>query len=231
MHDNLNPDSKWLGVPCFRSASLNHARKFGASIYLRFVKKKDLFCPQIKLRWDCPCANGGADRIRSANYETDLKLRLVRATSLFMFRTFSAQINWLVISRKVLFASHRFLSNKSPIHFAGKSGKGNTFLNGNGMFKTQMDIDHHGPRLIPNNSKNLDPPYFSLPTTFKCPQKWTVFIAFYLKQYLTKLLWCNRTIVIRYTSSSWYHEGNMKVNKVQTKSIKLLFHIFRTVLP
>ncbi len=24
----------------------------------------------------------------------------------------------------------RFLSNKSPIHFAGESGKGNTFLNG-----------------------------------------------------------------------------------------------------
>jgi hypothetical protein len=30
-----------------------------------------------------------------------------------------------------------------------------------------MDIDRHGPRLMPNNWKNLDPPYFSLPTTFK----------------------------------------------------------------
>jgi hypothetical protein len=31
---------------------------------------------------------------------------------------------------KVLFDPHRYLSNKSPIHFAGDSGKGNTFLNG-----------------------------------------------------------------------------------------------------
>ncbi len=41
-----------------------------------------------------------------------------------------AQINWRIISRKVLFDPHRFLSNKSPIHFPGESGKGNTFLNG-----------------------------------------------------------------------------------------------------
>ncbi len=37
----------------------------------------------------------------------------------------------------------------------------------NGMFKTKMDIDRHGPRLMPNNCKNLNPPYFSLPYTFK----------------------------------------------------------------
>jgi hypothetical protein len=29
-----------------------------------------------------------------------------------------------------LFDPHRFLSNKSPIHFAGESRKGNTFLTG-----------------------------------------------------------------------------------------------------
>jgi hypothetical protein len=40
---------------------------------------------------------------------------LVRAASLFMLRTFSAQINCRVKSRKVLFDLHRFLSNKSPI--------------------------------------------------------------------------------------------------------------------
>ncbi len=55
---------------------------------------------------------------------------LVRASTLFTLRTFGAQINWRVISRKVLFDPHRFLSNKSPIHFDGESGKGNTFLNG-----------------------------------------------------------------------------------------------------
>ncbi len=31
----------------------------------------------------------------------------------------------------------------------------------------KMDIDRHGPRLMPNNCHHLDPPYFSLPTTFK----------------------------------------------------------------
>ncbi len=31
----------------------------------------------------------------------------------------------------------------------------------------KMDIDRHGPRLMPNNCKNLNPPYFSLLTTFK----------------------------------------------------------------
>jgi hypothetical protein len=67
-----------------------------------------------------------------------------------------------------LFDLHRFLSNKSPIHFAGESGKGNTFFSmANGMFKKKMDIDCHSHRLMPNNCKNLNPPYFSLPTNFK----------------------------------------------------------------
>jgi hypothetical protein len=35
------------------------------------------------------------------------------------------------------------------------------------MFKMKMDIDRHGPRPMPNNCKNLNPPNFSLPTTFK----------------------------------------------------------------
>jgi hypothetical protein len=41
------------------------------------------------------------------------------------------------------------------------------FSMANGMFKIKMDIDRHGPRLMPSNCKHLDPPYFSLPTTFK----------------------------------------------------------------
>jgi hypothetical protein len=36
----------------------------------------------------------------------------------------------------------------------------------NRMFKTKMDIDCHSPRLMRNNCKHLNPPYFSLPTTF-----------------------------------------------------------------
>jgi hypothetical protein len=33
----------------------------------------------------------------------------------------------------------------------------------NGMFKMKMDIDRHGPRLMPNNCQNLDPPRYQLP--------------------------------------------------------------------
>ncbi len=36
----------------------------------------------------------------------------------------------------------------------------------NSMFKMKMDINRHGPRLMPNNCKHLNPPYFSLPITF-----------------------------------------------------------------
>jgi hypothetical protein len=36
----------------------------------------------------------------------------------------------------------------------------------NGTFKIKKDIDRYDPRLMPSNCKNLDPPYFSLPTTF-----------------------------------------------------------------
>jgi hypothetical protein len=35
------------------------------------------------------------------------------------------------------------------------------------MFKIKLDIDRHGPRRMPDNCKNLNPPYFSLPSTFK----------------------------------------------------------------
>ncbi len=69
---------------------------------------------------------------------------LVRAASLFTLRTFGAQINWHIISRKVLFDPHRFLSNKSPIHFAGESGKWNTFLNG--KWHVQNKIGQRSPR-------------------------------------------------------------------------------------
>jgi len=69
---------------------------------------------------------------------------LVRAVSLFTLRTFGAQINWRVISREVLFDPHRFLSNKSPFHLAGESGKGNTFLNG--KRHVQNENGHRSPQ-------------------------------------------------------------------------------------
>jgi hypothetical protein len=41
------------------------------------------------------------------------------------------------------------------------------FALANGMFKMKMDIHRDGPRPMPNSCKNLNPPNFSLPTTFK----------------------------------------------------------------
>jgi hypothetical protein len=41
------------------------------------------------------------------------------------------------------------------------------FSMANGTFKMKMDIDRHSPRLMPNNYTNLNPSYFSLPSTFK----------------------------------------------------------------
>ncbi len=45
-----------------------------------------------------------------------------------------------------------------------------------------MDIDRHGPRLMPNNCKNLNPHYFSLPSTFKAEKN---------KNYLPLLFFMN----------------------------------------
>jgi hypothetical protein len=104
-----------------------------------------------------------------ANYDTVLKLEffLVETAALFTLRTFGAQINWLVISRKVLFDPYRFSSNKSPSHFAGESGNENTFRNGKrkrtsiatvpDLFLTTVNILTH---LISRYQ-------YQLPTTFK----------------------------------------------------------------
>jgi hypothetical protein len=81
-------------------------------------------------------------------------LFLVHTAALFTLRTFGAQSNWcIIIRRKVLFASHHFLSNLLPIHFAGESGNEIRFSMLNSMFKTkiELDIDLHGPRLMPKN--------------------------------------------------------------------------------
>jgi hypothetical protein len=43
-----------------------------------------------------------------------------------------------------LFDPQRFLSNKSPIQFAGESGKGNMFLNG--KRHVQNENVHRSPR-------------------------------------------------------------------------------------
>ncbi len=35
------------------------------------------------------------------------------------------------------------------------------------MFKMKITLDRHGPRLMDNNYQHLDPPNFSLPSTFE----------------------------------------------------------------
>jgi hypothetical protein len=101
-----------------------------------------LFCPQMAMR----IKFGAQSRFEFADFF------LVPAASLFTLRTFSTQINWRVISRKVLFDPPCFLSNKSPIQLAGESGKGNTFLNGRRL--VQNENGHRSSR-SQTNAKQL----------------------------------------------------------------------------
>jgi hypothetical protein len=94
------------------------------------------------------CANGDADQIRSANYETDSTSRIFSCSGRISFYApnirCANKLARYTVSRKVLFDPHRFLKNKSPIHFAGESGKGNTFLNGEQH--VQNENGHRSPR-------------------------------------------------------------------------------------
>ncbi len=125
----------------------NDASKFSASMAMRI----ELAAQIMKQLWNCG-------------------FFFVQTASLFTLRTFGAQINWRVINRMVLFDPHSFLSNLSPIHFAGESGNGNMFLNG--KQHVQNENGHRSP-LMPNNCKHLNPPYFSLPTPFKSGSWWS----------------------------------------------------------
>jgi hypothetical protein len=51
-----------------------------------------------------------------------------------------------------------------------------------GTLKMKMDIDRHGPRLMPNNCKNFNPPYFSLPSTFKTRKTHAAFLLLLSKK-------------------------------------------------
>ncbi len=105
---------------------------------------------------------------------------LVRTASLFTLQTFGAQINWRVISRKVLFAPHRFCLTNRLFILLEQAETEIRFSMANCTFKMKMDIDRLGPRHMPNNCKNLNPPFFSLPTTFK----------FGLFKLEVKFVWC-----------------------------------------
>jgi len=102
---------------------------------------------------------------------------LVRAAFLFTLRTFSAQINWRVLSRKVLFDCIAFCQTNRLFILLEKAQKEIRFSMANGRFKRKMDIDCHGPRLMLNNCKNLNPSYFSLPSTFKDKKNFLGYIS------------------------------------------------------
>ena len=123
--------AKWIGDNFINK---RYAQNFGASIYSRVINIKTC----LLRKWRC-----GSNSPRKLCTKFDIAdFFLFRAASLFTLRTFGAQINWRVISGKILFDPHRFLSNKSPIHFAGESG--NTFLNG--KRHVQNENGHRSPR-------------------------------------------------------------------------------------
>jgi hypothetical protein len=98
-------------------------------------------------RIEVSCVNGDADKIR-------------------------------VICRKVLFDPYRHLSNYNRQFILLESEETEIrFSMANSMFKMKMDIDRHGPRLMPNNCKHLNPPYFSLSSTFNALLGWTTWVA------------------------------------------------------
>jgi hypothetical protein len=157
---------------------------FGASIYPCVINKKDMFCPQIKIlyskiipaplywrteaflrKWQC---GSNPERKFWTIYEF-ADFFLVWAASLFTLRTFGAQINWRVISSTVRPCLIRiaFCQTNRLFILLERAEKEIHFSMANGKFKMKMDIDRHGPRLMPNNCKDLNPPYFSLPSTFK----------------------------------------------------------------
>jgi len=114
-----------------------------------------------------PCVNGNADRIRSANYETVLKLKIFFGSDRSSFHSpkFCAQIKWRIT----------FCQTSRLFILLERAETEIRFSIANSMFKTKMDIDRQSPRLIPNNCKHLDPPYFSLPTTFN-GQKYLILV-------------------------------------------------------
>jgi hypothetical protein len=115
-------------------------------------------------RIEVPCVNGDADKIRS---ETVLKMRIFFLFTLQLFSRSEHLVRKLIdalkIGRSFLI---RIAFNQTNCLFIllERAEMEIRFSMANSMFKTKMDIDRHGPRFIANN---LNPPYFSLPTTFK----------------------------------------------------------------
>ena len=63
--------------------------------------------------------------------------------------------------RIAYFASHRLFK------MLEQAEREMTILQENAMFKIKMTLDRRGPRPIPNYGQLLDPPSFSLLSTFK----------------------------------------------------------------
>jgi hypothetical protein len=126
---------------------------------------------------EVPCVDGDADRISNLQRESwtcgffSCSGRSGHV-SIHALKIQCAK-NWSFIRRKVSFDLHcLFLSkygNPLLILLERAETEIRFFSMANGMLKMKMDIDRHGPRLMPNNCQYLGPPYFSLPTTLRTP--------------------------------------------------------------
>ncbi len=105
-------------------------------------------------RMEVPSVNGDADKIRCANYETVLKWRIF-----FLFEPFLRV--YIRCANKLTRYKQKGLVCTASLFVKQR------FSMANGTFKMKMDVNRQGPRHMHNNCKNLNPPFFSLPTTFR----------------------------------------------------------------
>ncbi len=114
-----------------------------------------------------PCVNGDADRIRSVNHELADLFSCSGSVSFYApnIRCANSFTRYKLISRKVMFDPHRFCQTNRLIIVLERAETEIRFALANSMFRTKMDIDRHGPRLVSNSCKNRNPTKFLLPTT------------------------------------------------------------------
>ncbi len=140
-----------------------------------------MFCPQIKLRAEHPCAIRLAPQSLPAQMAMRIKF-YPQIINHIWFRGFFSCSGRVCICAPNIRCANKLARYKyeSLVWSASPNFKLNRlfilleraeteihFALANGMFKMKMDIDRHGPRPMPNICKNLNPPNFSLPSTFK----------------------------------------------------------------
>jgi hypothetical protein len=106
---------------------------------------------------EVPCVDGDADIICSANNES-FEIADIFCSDRVSFHALNIRCANLLARYK--------RSCLICIGFCQRTDMEIRFSMASGMFKTKMDTDRHGQRLVPNNYILLYPPYFLLLTTF-----------------------------------------------------------------